>query len=258
MRILKCKMLDFLDIYWQILLSTNLPTGFKCGTYQVTRQYTSISQHCHIVHNMPRYRDVLPIVGSRTFETIVHVYDPKAFGIMLVLQALHHLHCKLEVFYPGTLEMFQMFGKHWIIFSTSCVMVWHILYLELKRCQCYTYNWNVAIAFIGASLRFLGCESGDGTKLWKMPKQIGRLHPQHQRYSDPQRRFKDDQVMMGDVYWRKRRHAFRIIPFDDKQALLCSKTRYHKRARRRMVCLNVSMCVKQGTTHGRETSCKMM
>ena len=89
---------------------------------------------------MPRYRDVLPIVGSRTFETIVHVYDAKAFRIMLVLQALHHLHCKLEVFYPGTLEMFQMFGKHWIIFSTGCVMVWHILYLELKRCQCYTYN----------------------------------------------------------------------------------------------------------------------
>ena len=32
-------------------------------------------------------------------------------------------------FYPGTLEMFRMVGKHWIIFSTSCVMIWHILYL---------------------------------------------------------------------------------------------------------------------------------
>ena len=93
------------------ILSSNLPSGFKCGTYQVTRQYTSISQRCHIVHNMPRYRDVLPIVGSRTFETIVHVYDAKALRIMLVLQALHHLHCKLEVFYPGTLEMLGTFGK---------------------------------------------------------------------------------------------------------------------------------------------------
>ena len=241
-------MLDFLDIYWQIWLSTNLPLGFKCGTYQVTRQYSSISQHCHIVHNMPRYRDVLPIVGSRTFETIVHVYDAKAFGIMLVLQALHHLHCKLEVFYPGTLEMFQMFGKHWIIFSTSCVMIWHILYLELKRCQCYTYNWNVAIAFIGASLRFLGVRIWwwnealkDAKADWKTPSST----PKILRSTKTIQRWSGD----DDVYWRKWMHAFRIIPFDDKQALLCSKTRYHKRARRRMVCLNVSMCVKQGTTH---------
>ena len=137
MRILACCMLDFLDIYWQIWLSTNLPLGFICGNHQVKKQYSSINQHCHIVHKMPRYRDVLPIVGSRTFETIVHVYDAKAFRSMLVLQALHHLHCKLEVFYPGTLEMFQMFGKYWIIFSTSCVMIWHILYLELKRCHCF-------------------------------------------------------------------------------------------------------------------------
>ena len=108
-------MLDFLDIYWQILLSTNLPTGFKCGTYQVKKQYFSFSQHCHIVHNMPRYRDVLPIVGSRTFETIVHVYDAKAFGIMLVLQALHHLRCKLEVFlswYPRDVgDIWQNIGS---------------------------------------------------------------------------------------------------------------------------------------------------
>ena len=80
------------------ILSSNLLSAFRCGTYQVTKQYSSISQHCRIVHDMPRYRDVLPIVGSRTFETIVHVYDAKAFRIMLGLQALHHLHCKLEVF----------------------------------------------------------------------------------------------------------------------------------------------------------------
>ena len=138
----------FLGFYSQILLSTILPTGFKCGTYQVTKQYSSISQHCHIVHNMPRYRDVLPIVGSRTFETIVHMDDPKAFCIMLVLQALHHLHCKLEDLYPGTLGI----GKHWIIFSISCVIIWQSLYLELKRCKSCIYNWNVAIAFMVLNL----------------------------------------------------------------------------------------------------------
>ena len=54
-----------------------------------------------LLYKMPRYRDVLPIVRSWTFETIVHMYNPKAFRIMLVLQGLHHLPRQVERFWDA-------------------------------------------------------------------------------------------------------------------------------------------------------------
>ena len=256
MRILACCMLDFLDIYWQIWLSTNLPLGFICGNHQVKKQYSSINQHCHIVHKMPRYRDVLPIVGSRTFETIVHVYDAKAFRSMLVLQALHHLHCKLEVFYPGTLEMFQMFGKYWIIFSTSCVMIWHILYLELKRCHCFhgaEFNLNVNLCDFKKRIWWWNEDSKADWKIatWNIAK-ILRSTKTIQRRS----KWKWVMIILMQVDARLSNHSI----WRQTSIAMYAKQDSTKERGERMVCLNVSDCAvsSKGTTHRKEVSCKLM
>ena len=95
-------MLDLLDVY-------KFYARFQMWKLS---SHTTILQHFRIVHNVPRYGDVLPIVGSWTFETIVHMYNPKALRIMLVLQALHHLDCKLkDLGNPGTIEMLGKFSE---------------------------------------------------------------------------------------------------------------------------------------------------
>ena len=102
MRTLEFWMLDLLDVY-------KFYARFQMWKLS---SHTTILQHFRIVHNVPRYGDVLPIVGSWTFETIVHMYNPKALRIMLVLQALHHLDCKLkDLGNPGTIEMLGKFSE---------------------------------------------------------------------------------------------------------------------------------------------------
>ena len=138
MRILKCKMLDFLDVhkfYHQICppvsnvepikSQDNTPASASIVTLFTTCQDTAMSCQLSEVGRLKRLFTCMMRRRLASCSSFKHFITCIA---------------SWKFFYPGTLEMFQMFGKHWIIFSTSCVMVWHILYLELKLCQCYTYN----------------------------------------------------------------------------------------------------------------------